>query len=96
MTINAISGAVGAISGSIFTAPLDIVKTRKQLFPEKFSDNHSYRMILDIIKNEGVSQLYVGVKPMSISCMIYGSCMLSVYESTFKFLESREAKNNNQ
>lgn len=29
MTINAISGAVGAISGSIFTAPLDIVKTRK-------------------------------------------------------------------
>jgi len=66
------------------TTPLDVVKTRMQTSPEKYSKG-ALRAASDIVASEGVGALLTGLSPTVVGYGLEGTLKFGFYE-TFKVL----------
>jgi len=90
--------AFGGISGMMATCvvqPLDLIKTRLQLSGEGGSQKvHRSTMaaITNIIKQEGIKNLYKGLTAGLFRQATYTTTRMGVYDSAFQYLKSWDGK----
>lgn len=73
-----ICGSFAGILASVVTQPADVVKTRLQLFPHKYSSTGS--AVFCILKTNGVSGLFKGLVPRTLRRTLMASMSWTVYE----------------
>uniref|UniRef100_U5EMU4 Putative amino acid transmembrane transport n=1 Tax=Corethrella appendiculata TaxID=1370023 RepID=U5EMU4_9DIPT len=79
------SGAVGGVALWTAIFPADVIKSRIQVQSLKLSMT---TVGLDILKNEGISSLYNGLKPTLVRTIPATGVLFVVYEYTKKFLSN--------
>lgn len=89
-----LAGSIGGTIAALMTSPFDVGKTRRQLDPSAAS--HEKRMIpymLHIVRNEGVSALFVGAVPRMLKVAPACAIMITSYEMGKKVFgeKNREA-----
>ena len=57
---NVIAGGLSGAIASLVTLPLDVVKTRRQLYPKDYKNRSTYSILKDISANEGKEALFAG------------------------------------
>ncbi|CDK28583.1 unnamed protein product [Kuraishia capsulata CBS 1993] len=97
-----ISGSVGGIIAALFTNPFDVGKTRLQVSGESINPRRTnkgenmFKFLIDIVKNEGVGALYVGLFPRCLKIAPACAIMISIYEvskRTFSSINSQNLSN---
>lgn len=73
-----IAGGVSGLATRLVTSPLDVIKIRLQLQLHNRGDG-VYRMICNIIRNEGIRGFWKGNVPGSIMYVLYGGVQFSTY-----------------
>jgi hypothetical protein len=86
--INLVSASIASIISSIITTPLDLVKTRIQVNDNNFKP---YKGIIStfgrIIKEEGFSALFLGIKPRILWLASGTTLSMVIYEEMKKYLK---------
>ncbi|KAL4479591.1 hypothetical protein ABPG72_004187 [Tetrahymena utriculariae] len=85
--LNWSAGICGASVAGFLTQPFDILKTRKQI-NEMYGKQGTLQLMADIVKNEGVSHLFVGLQPRFVKVLVYGSMFFSIYENFLHLCDS--------
>lgn len=71
-------GALAGVLASVITQPPDVVKTRLQLYPHKYSgDGHA---VLSILKTDGALGLFKGIVPRTLRKTLVAAFSWTVYE----------------
>lgn len=94
-----ISGALSGTIASLVTNPLDVIKTRRQVFtpskscsPQALSHPASTMPLLQhIIKTEGWKALFAGVVPRTAKVAPACGMMIAAYEGVGKLLGGKQA-----
>lgn len=73
-----ICGSLAGVIASVVTQPADVVKTRLQLFPHKYSSTGS--AVYCILKTNGVFGLFKGLVPRSVRRTLMAAMSWTVYE----------------
>jgi len=73
-----VCGAFAGILASVLTQPADVVKTRLQLYPHKYSGNGD--AVLSILKTNGVTGLFQGIVPRTLRRTLMAAMSWTVYE----------------
>ncbi|ERM94556.1 hypothetical protein AMTRI_Chr04g190640 [Amborella trichopoda] len=76
--------AISAMVAETATFPIDITKTRLQLYGESISAAsraHAFRTAIDIVKGEGLMGLYKGLSPALIRHLFYTPIRIACYEN---------------
>ncbi|KAL4453600.1 hypothetical protein ABPG74_009496 [Tetrahymena malaccensis] len=76
---NIIAGSVGGGITALLTLPLDVIKTKRQLY-EKYSKDSTISIMKQIVQTDGVSGLYAGARPRIAKVVVACSTVLSLYE----------------
>ena len=80
-------GTCAAFSHGI-TTPIDVVKTRIQADPKKYSDKNMLAVTQDIVKTEGPGALLTGLGPTVVGYGVEGAMKFGVYEVSKPILKS--------
>ncbi|KAE8573657.1 peroxisomal membrane protein PMP34 [Halyomorpha halys] len=81
--IHAVSGAVGSVIGMVVFYPLDTVRSRLQL-EERRSAKNTFKIMKDLIREEGFSTLYRGIVPVLQSICVSNFVYFYVYHGLKK------------
>lgn len=73
-----VCGALAGVFASILTQPADVVKTRLQLYPHKFTGNGD--AVSSILKADGVTGLFKGIVPRTLRKTLMAALSWTVYE----------------
>ncbi|KAJ7385250.1 hypothetical protein OS493_016319 [Desmophyllum pertusum] len=73
-----ICGGFAGVMASVVTQPADVVKTRVQLFPHKYSSTGS--AVFSILKTNGVYGLFKGIVPRTMRRTLMAALSWTVYE----------------
>jgi Mitochondrial carrier protein len=76
-SIDFIAGGVASCVAEVLTLPMDTVKVRLQIAPNKSQSVSS--TVMTIIREEGVSSLFNGIKPALLRQALYGSLRYGLY-----------------
>lgn len=71
-------GAFAGIMASVVTQPADVVKTRLQLFPHKYTSTGS--VVFSVYKTNGVQGLFKGLVPRTLRRTLMAALSWTVYE----------------
>jgi len=77
---NAIAGAFSGGVAAFLTLPLDVVKTRRQLYPKEYEKANSYQILHDIYQKEGFESLFTGYRARLAKVTISCAGTLTLYE----------------
>jgi len=77
---NAIAGGFSGGVASIFSLPLDVVKTRKQLYPQDYYAQSNYSILYDIYHKEGLASLFAGYRARVLKATLSCAGILTLYE----------------
>lgn len=77
-----IAGCTGGMVAAIFTHPFDVGKTRRQVghHSSKFATMGIVPLLTTIVKNEGISALYVGLVPRILKIAPACALMITTYD----------------
>ena len=84
----ALAGANAGVVGTLFGYPLDFVKTRMQTG----EGNSMFRVFRDVVKQEGVRALYVGVANPLAALTLLNTLNFSQYSKFRQFYEVSDSK----
>ncbi|KRX10093.1 RmlC-like cupin domain [Pseudocohnilembus persalinus] len=87
--VNCVAGGIGGILATLTSHPFDVLKLQKQLFSCE-NQKSNVQIAKEIIKQNGIGGLYVGIWPRLIKLFLYGSSMNAVYEFTFQTISQRQ------
>jgi len=87
-------GGGAGMAATIFVQPLDLIKNRMQLSGEGGKGEHknSLQTIRSVIRNEGVSGLYVGLSAGLLRQASYTTVRMGVYSSLFEKYSADSSK----
>jgi len=77
---NIIAGGVSGAIASTVTLPLDVVKTRKQLYPKEYAKRHTFGVLRDIYYKEGYEALFAGMRQRVAKVTMSCAGILTLYE----------------
>jgi len=77
---NAIAGGFSGAVAAITTLPLDVIKTRRQLYPTEYEKTSNFRILSDIYKNQGFSAMFTGYRQRVAKVTINCAGVLTLYE----------------
>jgi len=82
LKVQVFSGISAGMTSSLFTTPLDVVKTRLQVAPlDDAGRAPSLRMIVSqLLHQDGIRGLWRGLLPRMINVSLWGTTMVSAYE----------------
>ncbi|XP_074648290.1 peroxisomal membrane protein PMP34-like isoform X1 [Tubulanus polymorphus] len=86
---HAVSGVVGGATAMVILYPLEIARTRLQIDDSKSRSTH--KIILEILKKEGINGLYRGLGPMLTTIAVSSFVYFYTYNG-LKLIVLREAK----
>lgn len=73
-----VCGASAGILAAVLTQPADVVKTRLQLYPHKYSGNGD--ALVSIVKTNGMAGLFKGIVPRTLRRTLMAALSWTVYE----------------
>lgn len=79
---------IGGVAAAI-TLPLDVVKTRKQLYADH-ANTSTVNYLIKLYLEGNQKQLLAGMKPRVVKTMIHCSLLLTGYESLIRVLEKNK------
>lgn len=74
-----VAGGVSAASSHGLTTPIDVVKTRIQLDPQKYGDGNVLAAAKDIIATDGIGMLAQGLAPTVVGYGIEGALKFGTF-----------------
>ncbi|XP_031500206.1 nicotinamide adenine dinucleotide transporter 2, mitochondrial-like [Nymphaea colorata] len=95
---HAVSGAAAGAIAATFVCPLDVVKTRLQVYglPEHGRGHNQGSLIITslqhIIKNEGIKGMYRGLSPTILALLPTWAVYFTVYEKLKTLLQSHDGQ----
>ena len=75
------AGGVGACLSHVGGVPFDVVKTRMQQEPEKWSGSTLVNVAQELVETEGVSALTLGLRETATGYFIQGALKYGLYEA---------------
>jgi len=88
-----IAGCLAGFSSTLVGHPFDTIKTRLQIYPEKYSSARDcFRLVL---RNEGLTALYRGMVFPLFGNLFLNGTIFWVNESVYWYLDNHEQSNFN-
>jgi len=80
-------GVVSGLCASCLTQPADVLKTKMQLYPDKFTSVRE--LAVSLYKSEGVKPFFIGLTPRLVRRTLLSAMSWAVYEQAIKAMGLR-------
>ncbi|KAI9063006.1 mitochondrial carrier [Trametes sanguinea] len=86
------SGAISGTTAALLTSPFDVLKTRRQsmLMSSASKTTSSIPLLMEIVRNEGVSALYAGIVPRITKIAPACGIMIACFEGVGRLLMNND------